>query len=92
MPGPELIYTVCGGWNGESGPEGTEMQRALTCAGEDVGLDSPVIGKVRGAAGCSLIVETLPPLDGPCRFEVHLKRSGAPVESRALDLPSSCET
>jgi hypothetical protein len=87
---PQVVYGVCGGWSGSSPPAGVELQRLLTCGGQQVPLESPLIGKADRAAGCSLLVETLPaePIrSGDCRFEVRLLRSGSPAEVRALDLP-----
>ncbi len=83
---PQVVYGVCGGWSGSSPPAGVELQRVLTCGGQEVALESPLVGKAERAAGCSLLVETLPVEPGDCRFEVRLLRSGSPTEVRSLDL------
>jgi len=92
---PEVIYGVCGGWNGSSPPAGQELQRNLTCRGREVTLEPPLAGKADRVTGCSLLVETLPLealQSGDCRFEVRLLHPGSPAEVRSLDLPEYLAT
>jgi VWFA-related protein len=86
-PSPEMVYTVCGEWKGALAPDDVELQRTFTCDGQDVPLESPVAGRIAGAAGCSLMLEMLPPHSGSCRFEAQLRRAGSPVQTQAVDLP-----